>query len=267
VRKETDMAQLGNLIRWLNQLNVPGQDKRERYKAAEALCQYSPSEKELTDDRVRNDYVLALFGAANAFSSERAIAPLKRAYSIDRGHFDYGVKGSAKEYAAYRLGQIYETLDSYHNAAWWFRRSLELAQSVGIRKNTLLNLGALGRTLEFLSLHEQSGQYYDQVLSMLVSSPPEADDYVFLIPAAMHHVLHGDQARGETLLREWIAAHLGESASHPLQSTLLEPWAYEALHYLGMHTLRRAALRTRSTWQRRWNLISRWTPKALTTHS
>jgi tetratricopeptide (TPR) repeat protein len=235
VLKEIDMAQLQEPIRRLNQLDVSGQDKRERYKAADALWQYSPYEKELTDDRVRNDYVLALFSIANAFSSEQAIAPLERAYSIDRGHFDYGVKGSAKEYAAYSIGRIYERLGSYHSAARWFRRSLELAQSVGIRENTLVNLGALGRTLEFLALHEQSGRYYDQVLSMLASSPPEADDHRFLIPAAMHHVLHGDQARGEALLREWIAAHLGQPSSRRLDSKSLEPWAYEALHYLGMH--------------------------------
>nr|MBA2707696.1 hypothetical protein [Gemmatimonadaceae bacterium] len=98
------MRNLENLIRRLNQLGDAGHDRREVYKAAEELWEYPSYESEITDYQLRDAYVLALFMVAGLFPSEKAIAPLKRAYSLDRGHFEFGVKGSAKEFAAYSLG-------------------------------------------------------------------------------------------------------------------------------------------------------------------
>ncbi|MBA2706921.1 MAG: CHAT domain-containing protein, partial [Gemmatimonadaceae bacterium] len=112
---------------------------------------------------------------------------------------------------------------------------LNLATTAGVTRNTLLNLGALGRNLEFLAHHEAAGQYYDQLLQMLSSSSRTENEEIFTIPAAMHHVLHGDQARGEAILREWIRTNLEETNSHRFRREPLEQWAYEALHYLGMH--------------------------------
>ena len=227
------MKKLENLVRRLNELVAAGQNRQEMQKAAEELWEYPSYKEEITDNHMRDAYISALCKVADLFSYEKGIAPLERVYSLDSGHFDFGVKESAKEWAAYKLGVTYERLESYHSAVWWFRRSLSLAQTTGVRDHILLNLGALGRTLEFLAIYEEAGQYYDQVLQMLSSLPPRKNDYIFLIPAAMYHVLHGNQARGEAILREWIGANLKKQRQAHREP--LEDWAYQALHYLGMH--------------------------------
>jgi CHAT domain-containing protein/tetratricopeptide (TPR) repeat protein len=229
------VKKLKDLIGRVKQLSASGGHWEESYNAAEELWEYPSYEEEIKDNHTRDKYIIALFIVADLFPPEDALAVLKRVYTLDSGHAEVAVKGSAKELAAYRLGALYEKLGSYHSAVLWYRRCLDLAQTTGVRGNTLLNLGALGRTFEFLALYEAAGQYYDQVLQMLSNVPPGEQDAVFLIPAAMYHILHGDQARGEAVLRLWMGTNLKEPRVYQVRREPLEPWAYEALHYFGMH--------------------------------
>jgi CHAT domain-containing protein len=233
--REGIVKKLEELIFRLNQLDVPGQDREELQKAAKELWEYPSYEEEITDDQLRDAYVRALFVVADLFPYKNAIAPLKRAYALDDGHFDIAAQSSAKEAAAHKLGIVYEQLGSSHSAVWWFRKSLDFAEVTGVRNNILVNLGALGRNLEFLTLYIAAGQYYDQVLEILSSTPPRENDYVFLLPAAMYHILHGDQTRGEAFMRKWIVENLDPPHSNQFRHRPMESWVYEALHYLGMH--------------------------------
>ena len=58
-------------------------------------------------------------------------------------------------------------------AIWWLRRSLELARATGVTGNIVINLG-VSHNLEFLGLHEEAAQYYNEVLGMLSASHQRA---------------------------------------------------------------------------------------------
>jgi CHAT domain-containing protein/tetratricopeptide (TPR) repeat protein len=225
------MRKLESLIYQLNQLE-DRQDRQGAVQAAQELWKYSSYEEEITKDPLRGLYIRALFVVADLSSSETAIAALTRAYSLDDGHFDAAKESSAKEAAAYNLGMLYEKLGSYHSAVWWFRRALSLARTAGVRENILVNLGGVGRNLEYLSVYEEARQYYDEILAMVSNISSLVSYLQYLVPAAMYHIYHGVRARGEEIMRRVVSVDLREYLSTDKE----EPtWFYFALHYLGMH--------------------------------
>ncbi|MGH9972142.1 MAG: CHAT domain-containing protein [Pyrinomonadaceae bacterium] len=230
------MKKLEKLINRLLQLDER-EDRLGALKAAEELWQY-PYEAEITEDQQRDAYISALFYVADYFQfvgriSYNAIAPLKRAYALDDGHFNATTNASAKEAAAYKLGALYENAKCHYSAVHWFRQSLSLARTSPVQENLPLNLDLLARNLETLDLYKEAGQYYDEMLEMLADTSPLADTLQWLVHAAIYQLHHGDQARGEAIMRKLASDNLGGSADS--RTGPLPLWFYEALNELGMH--------------------------------
>lgn len=204
--------------------------------AAEELWQY-PYEAELTAE-LRDAYIGALFYVSDYFrlvgrSSFKAVAPLKRAYLLDDGQFNPATGASAREAAAYKLGGLYETAKCHHSAVFWFRRSVSLARTSPAKHNLLTNLDFLARNLETLGFHEEAGQYYVEVLELLADAAPVGDALHWLINAAINQLHHGDEARGEALMRKLISENLkgrSDAGTEPLPLRF-----YEGVIDLGYH--------------------------------
>jgi CHAT domain-containing protein len=263
------MKKLEDLIHRLNQLydrgDLPPKVYKgafpgtywEAYEAAQELWEYPSYEEEITDDQLRDAYVDALFKVADYFKyafrrrylsplnaarispsriSYLAVAPLKRAYSLDAGNIVASADFSYKEIAAYKLGILYKEARCPNSAVWWFRQSLRLARAAGVITNILGNLHQLAWNLEFLAqYYKEAGQYYDEMLEVLSTVPLSQHPLDWLVHAAMYHIRHGDQARGEALMRELISANLGKPISSDSRLMPLPGYFYTALNSLVLH--------------------------------
>src|SRR5438093_12323550 len=113
------MEKLEHLVERLQQLVERRAAREAVYKASEELWEYPSYEDEIGDRPLRDAYVRALFVVADLFGGEKAIGSLKRAYALDDGTFDAAAGSSAKEAAAYKLGDLYDGLGSCCGARWW----------------------------------------------------------------------------------------------------------------------------------------------------
>jgi hypothetical protein len=117
------MNEIQTLIREINQ-QVERENWEEALKAGKALWDL-PYEGQLMDPKFRSQYADAIKKVAeiytyidgDAFSGAQAF---KRLYEVADEQVG-GEKVSDKDYAAYRLGSIYETAKLPHNAVFWYK--------------------------------------------------------------------------------------------------------------------------------------------------
>ena len=249
------MNQSHHLIQRLNQL-VATKAWKEAYEAAEKLWDCPSYKTPPSDPQLLETYIHSLFTVAELLRSRpenyvispygvhrpiqhfwmistRAVAAMKRVYSIDDGHVPSFTNASAKEAAANKLGILYED-GGYHNTAvWWFGQALSLARATGEKKNMLLNLHGLARNFNTLANFREAGPCYDEMLHILEDMPPSRSS-VQARHAAMYQVQHGDEPRGEAIMRGLIEAVLVRPSSADL-SEPVPTWFAGALHALGTH--------------------------------
>jgi CHAT domain-containing protein/tetratricopeptide (TPR) repeat protein len=226
--------------------------------AAKDLWSCPSYEQDLEDSPLRDSYIDALFDIANVFRnipdyrvfssyginkpplpgsiiSSRTIEALKRAYSLDDGHIRADRNSSAKEAAAFKLGLIYEQARCHNTAAFWFRRSLLHARSVGGATEQLLpNLCGLARNLNTAANYDEAGPCYDEILTVLEDIAPADRVPNGLAYAALYHLQHRDHARGEAIMRSLHADVLQTNSMYFGTSPIPLRFA-AALHALGMH--------------------------------
>ena len=230
---------------------------KEAYEAAERVWAYPSYEDEVAGERARGAYVGALIQVAEYFQyalrrtrlspeypqrlvpaqvSLWAVGPLKRAYELDAGRTVPGADFSYKEIAAHKLGLLYKRARCHHSAVWWFRQALRLARTTGARDNILANVHQLAWNLETLGQYEEAGVYYEELLATLAMMPPTDQPLEWIVHVAMFHVLRGDAARGEAIMRPVISALLGGPPS-AARAAPVPIYLYTALHSLAMHLI------------------------------
>jgi CHAT domain-containing protein/tetratricopeptide (TPR) repeat protein len=238
--------------------SVIGKDKPETVlKAARDLLRCGTYEQDLGAGSLRDSYIDALFDIAEVFRNTphyRVVSPFgvnkppledsvissasidawKRAYSMDDGHVREGRGASAREVAAYRLGHIYEKAQCLHTAVLWFKRALSHARSVGLTENVLGNLRGLARNLNTLGNFDEARPCYDEMLQLLEALPPQQQVSSGLAHAAMFHLQHGDQARGEEIMGTLYKEALLPRSKY-FGTARIPHWFAAALHGLGMH--------------------------------
>lgn len=228
----SDQPRTEGMPPWLaRQTQLLHRTSRPSYLAARELLEYPGYEAELTDARLRDDYLEALFTVARVLGAHGEDA-LKRAYSLDDGHVPADRDSSAKEAAANWLAGIYEKRQAHHTAVWWFRQSLTLARSVGVRQNILSNLRGLARNLNTLGNYPEAGPCYDEILRLLNDVPRQHRVSEGLAHAAMYQLEHGDHERGEAIMRELTGSAFGPSQSIEFGSKPIPFWFAAATHAL-----------------------------------
>jgi tetratricopeptide (TPR) repeat protein len=176
--------------------------------------------------------------------SSRTIAALERAHSLDDGHIRAGQNSSAKEAAAFNLGKVFEKAACHNTAVSWFRRSLHLARSGGVNENVLANVHALAQNLNTLGNYNEARPCYDEMLQILENVPLAQQVSGGLAHAAVYDLQHGDQVRGEAIMRTLRADALQVHSAY-FASTRIALWFASALHAFGMHYIATGRARTR----------------------
>lgn len=245
------------LLRFTRLLQTKGSAQEDVLQAARDLWSCPSYEQDLSDTHLRDAYVDALFDIAElsrntqdavvispygfnkpplpgSVISSTTIAALERAHSIDDGHIRAGRNSSAKEAAAFKLGEVFEKAACHNTAVFWFRRSLDLARSSGLIENLLANLRALARNLNTLSKHDEARPCYDEILQRLRDVPLAEQVSEGLAWAALYDLQHGDQARGEAIMRTLREDALQVHSVY-FGSTRIDRWFADALHAFGMH--------------------------------
>jgi CHAT domain-containing protein/tetratricopeptide (TPR) repeat protein len=249
-------TETARLLKRFNRV-LASDEREEVLDAAGELLSSSSYERDLGDGPLRDSYVDALFDIADVFRSvpefqvispygtnkppdpdsvvsSTSIEAWKRAYSLDDGHIREGRDSSAREVAAHRLGQVYENARCHHTAVFWFRRSLSHARMVGLPEHLLFNLRGLARNLNTVGDFVAAGRCYDEMLHLLEDLPPAEQVSSGLAHAAMYHLQHGDQARGEAIMDALrTEALLPRSRYFP--AARIPIWFAATLHGLGVH--------------------------------
>ena len=228
------MNDIQTLIHEINQ-HVERENWEEALKAGKALWDL-PYEGQLMDPKFRTQYADAIKKVAeiytyidgDAFSGAQVF---KRLYEVADEHAGGAEEISDKDYAAYRLGSIYETAKLPHNALYWYKNTLDLARA---RKaeNLLSNLYWVAWSYETLGELEQARIYYDEILNFTDKLKSLENHVNSLVPAAMFQIQYGDSASGEILFQS-LAQTLFESSQQPLPG-----WFIPALHAVGVHYLK-----------------------------
>ena len=245
------------LLRFNGLLHTKGSAQKDLLQASRDLWSCPSYAQDLSDSQLRDSYIDALFDIAEMFRnkpdyevlspygfnkpplpgsviSSMTIAALERAHSLDDGHIRAGRNSSAKEAAAFKLGKVFEKAACHNTAVFWFRRSLDLARSSGLNENLLANLHGLGRNLNTLSKHDEARPCYHEILQFLKNVPLVGKISGGLAHAAMYDLQHGDQARGEAIMRTLRADALQVHSAY-FGSTRIALWFAAALHAFGMH--------------------------------
>jgi len=129
---------------------------------------------------------------------------------------------------------IYEQARCHNTAVVWLRRSLSDARSVGLTENVLLNLRVLAQNLNTLANYPGARPCYDEMLQLLEDLPPSEQISGGLVNAAMFHLQHGDQARGEAIMRTLRTDALHPHSTH-FGTSPIPTWFAAALHASGMY--------------------------------
>ncbi len=214
--------------------------KRENWEAArragKALWDL-PYESQLQDRKFRTQYADAVkkmaeiytFIDKDIFSGAQAF---ERLYDVADEHVGSAQRVSDKDYAAYRLGSIYEAAKLPHNTVFWFKRALDLSRTRKKGEDLLFNLNLVAQSYETLGELEQSRIYYNEILNFADKLKSLENHVSSLVPAAMFQIQYGDSASGETLFQS-LAQTLFKSDKQPLPN-----WFIPALHALGVHYLK-----------------------------
>jgi CHAT domain-containing protein/tetratricopeptide (TPR) repeat protein len=229
------MKDIKKLIHKINQ-HVERRNWQSALKAGKALWDL-PYEGQMMDPKFRTQYADAIKKVAeiytfidkDIFSGAQAF---KRLYEVADEHLGSAKRASDKEYAAYRLGSIYETAKLPHNAVFWFKKTLELGRINNKGEILLFNLTSVAQSYETLGELEQARIYYDEILNFADKLKSLENHVNALVPAAMFQIQYSDSAKGETLFQS-LAQTLFESIQQPLPA-----WFIPALYALGVHYLK-----------------------------
>ena len=180
----------------------------EALEAAEKLWRIS-RDAEIAEPELRLTYATTLRKVADLFYY-RADDPygttlvLRRAYEFAANEKQDDLsKPSMQEYAAYRLGQLFQVAKCYQSALFWFKRSLAFSRQRTVEEHLLLNLYGVAWNLELLQQYDEARPYYDEILTLLW---PTTDSSLLLnrlphlLPAGMYHLYHGDPQLGEAVM-------------------------------------------------------------------
>ena len=245
------------LLRFNRLLQTKDSADADVLQAARDLWSCPSYEHDLSDTHLRDSYVHALFDMAELFRntpdvvvvspygfnkpplpgsviSSRTIDAFERAHSLDDGHIRAGRNSSAKEAAAFRLGEVFENAACHNTAVSWFRQSLDLARRGGVNENVLANLQALARNLNTFGNYNEARPCYHEMLQLLEDVPLAQQVSGGLAHAAMYDLQHGDQSRGEAIMRTLRADALQVHSAY-FGSTQIALWFAGALHAFGMH--------------------------------
>ena len=229
------MNEIQTLIHEINQ-HVERENWEEARRAGKALWDL-PYEGQLMDPKFRAQYADAVKKVAEIYTFiDRDIfsgaEAFKRLYEVADEHVGGAEKISDKDYAAYRLGSIYETAKLPYNAVFWFKGALDLSRTRKKGEDLLFNLYLVARSYETLGELEQARIYHDEILNFADKLKPLENQVSWLVPAAMFQIHHGDSANGEILFQS-LAQTLFESGKQPLPA-----WFIPALYALGVHYLK-----------------------------
>jgi CHAT domain-containing protein len=226
---------MNNLLSAIKKINQQVKLKHweEAQKAGEDLWGL-PYEGQLTDSKLRNQYIDALKKLAEIYTDFTGDAlsgsnVFKRVYELADEHLRSPERASDKEYAAFKLGSIYEAARLPHSAVHWYKRTLDLARERQDGEYLLFNLYLVAWSYETLGDLVNARMYYDEILEISAGLNSYEECLDWIIPAAMFQIRYADSAKGEELFLS-LANTLWQSNEEQLPD-----WFFVALYALGKH--------------------------------